>query len=304
MLKVFTSILLLSASLSLAQHAPAKRLTSFREGLKRDGILKDIQVDGYRYCVAETGKGKALVLLHGIVGSIYDWRFVLEPLSKKYHVIAIDMLGSGESDMPKKADYSVPAQARRVKGVLDALEVKKATIVGNSYGGGIALMLAADWPEMVENLVLLDTVCYADDIPFYVWLAKIPFAPELSAYLPIDMLARYVLCACYKNPDKVSEEEIDTYVEEVSSAKRRIAIVKQVDQVLPPDASEFENRLRTIKAPALVVWGTADTNLPIKLGKRLVKEMPDARLVEIESGHLPNQECPEEVTKLITDFVK
>ncbi len=128
---------------------PAGRLTPYRDRQLERGRIHDVELDGYRYCLLDTGgtDGPPLVLLHGLGGSLYDWRHVVDALAASRRVIALDLLGAGESSMPSTADYSVFAQARRVKGLLDALGIDRATLVGNSYGGGVALAFAQDWPE-------------------------------------------------------------------------------------------------------------------------------------------------------------
>ena len=249
------------------------RLTPFRDALLREGSLRDVDLDGRRYCVVERGTGPPLVLLHGLGGSIYDWRHLIRPLSESHRVIAIDLLGAGESDMPEGVDYSIAAQARRVKGLMDLLGAERASLVGNSYGGGIALRFAQDWPERVDRLVLLNSICYAEHVPGYVTLVKAPCAEWVAEKLPLGDMTRWVLRGCYRTVEKLGEEELDTYIAE-------------------------------IRAPSLLIWGTSDRTVPVELGRRLAKDLPNARLVELDAGHVPNQECPELVLPLMRDFLK
>jgi pimeloyl-ACP methyl ester carboxylesterase len=236
-------------------------------------------------------------------GSIYDWRHLLRPLASNHRVVAIDLLGAGESEMPGKEDYSVAAQARRVKGLLDVLGVGRASFVGNSYGGGIALRLAQDWPERVDRLVLIDSICYPENIPTYVWLVQAPCAVTVAESLPLGKMTRWVLRGSYRTVERLSEEELDTYLQELQAPGRRAAIVNIVRAVVPPDAREFESRLKSIRSPALLIWGKDDQTVPVSLGRRLVRDLPGARLVELEAGHVPNQECPELVLPLLRTFL-
>jgi pimeloyl-ACP methyl ester carboxylesterase len=286
-----------------AADPPSVRLTAFRTGLARDGWLRDVEVDGRRYCVADRGRGEPLVLLHGVGGSIYDWRHVLRPLSRDRRVIAIDLLGAGESDKPAGEDYSVAAQARRVRGVLEALGVERASLAGNSFGGGVALRFAQDWPERTDRLVLLNSICYAEETPCYLWAARLPGAERLVDCIPTGQPTRWVLRNSYGTASLLSEEELDSYIVEMGAPGRRRALVRTLRDVVPPDVREFESRLRTIRAPALLVWGKGDRTVPIALGRRLAAELPDARLVELDAGHVPNQEKPEEVVRLMREFL-
>src|SRR5579862_1132317 len=169
------------------------RLTDFRDEFFREGALRDLCVDARKYCVLDIGRGPVLVLLHGLGGSIYDWRHLIRPLSVSHRVVAIDLLGAGESDLPEGEDYSIAAQARRVKGVLDSLGVRQATMIGSSYGGGIVLRFAQDWPERVERLVLINSVCYAERIPAYVYLARAPWAGCIAETVPLGKATRWAL---------------------------------------------------------------------------------------------------------------
>lgn len=280
-----------------------KRLTPFRDELFREGALKDLEVDGRRTCVAELGSGPVLVLLHGLGGSIYDWRHLLRPLAERHRVIALDLLGAGESEIPENEDFSVAAQARRVKGLLDRLGATRATLIGNSYGGGIALRFAQDWPERVDRLVLINSICYAEDVPSYVTLSKAPCAECVAQTLPLGGMTRWVLRSSYHRAEKLTDAELDTYIRELEASGRRRAIVRVVRAVVPSDTREFEVRLRSIRTPSLLLWGTHDQTVPVKLGRRLAADLCDARLVELDAGHVPNQECPEEVLRLLRGFL-
>ena len=284
------------------REAPG-RLTPFREALHQEGALRDIQVDGRKYCIVEMGQGPAVVLLHGLGGSIYDWRHLLRPLARSNRVLAIDLLGAGESEIPEKEDFSIAAQARRVKGILDSVGLAKPSVVGNSYGGGIALRLAQDWPERVDRLVLINSVCYPEDIPSYVALAKAPCAECVAEVLPLGRITRWVLRNSYRTVERLTDTELDTYILELRAPGRRGAIVRVIRDLVPPDTTEFEARLRTLRTPTLLLWGIADLTIPVRLGRRLVRELPDAELIEIDAGHVPNQERPEEVLAQIRRFL-
>ncbi len=293
-----------SATLNSTVGAAPSRLTPFRDELFREGALRELCVDGRRYCVADLGKGPPIMLLHGLGGSLYDWRHILRPLARNHRVLAVDLLGAGESEIPETEDFSIAAQARRVRGLLDALAVPRATLVGNSYGGGVALRVAQDWPERVDRLVLINSVCYPEDIPTYVGLAKAPCAECVAETLPLGRMARWVLRNSYRTVEKLSDEELETYIQELRAPGRRRAIIQIIRAVLPPDTTEFEARLKTIRSPALLIWGKFDETVPIALGRRLLRDLPDARLMELDAGHVPNQECPDEVVTLMRGFLE
>src|SRR6185295_1383819 len=280
-----------------------ERLTPFRDELHRRGALKEVQVDGRRHCLFDAGEGPALVLIHGVGGSLYDWRHLLAPLAQDHRVIAVDLLGSGESEHPEREDYSIAAQARRLRGVLDALGIRRAAFLGNSYGGGVALRLAQDWPDGVDRLVLINSVCYAEHIPFYVSLAALPFAGAVAETLPLGKTVQKLIHYCNRTVGVLKDEELETYARELSEPGRRRALVEVLRAIVPSDLDAFEARLRTIDAPVLLIWGARDRTIPVELGRRLAAELPNARLVELDAGHVPNQERPAEVLRLLREFL-
>jgi pimeloyl-ACP methyl ester carboxylesterase len=279
------------------------RLTPFREALFREGALRDLEVDGRRHCLAELGQGPPLILVHGLGGSLYDWRHLLRPLAQDFRVIAIDLLGSGESDLPKDADYSIAAQARRLRGILDRLEVHRPVLVGNSYGGAIALHFAEDWPGRVDRLVLINSACYAEQLPAYVTLAKLPFAGCIAEVAPLGKATRWALANSNRTVSILSDAEFDLYAQELRRPGRRRAMVEVLRSLVPPNTAEFVARLRTIQAPALLIWGAVDKTIPVELGRRLAKDLPRAELVELDAGHVPNQERPDDVLRLMREFL-
>ena len=283
---------------------PALRLTDFRQALFVEGVLRDVEVDGRRYCIAELGEGSPVVLVHGLGGSLYDWRHLLHPLAADHHVIAIDLLGAGESDLPEDEDYSIAAQARRLRGILDTLGAEQPVLVGNSYGGGIVLRFAQDWPERVDRMVLLNAVCYAEHIPAYVTLARFPFAGCIAETVPLGKAARWVLANSDRTISILSDEELEIYTQELKRPGRRRAMVEVLRSIVPPSTTEFEARLKTIPTPALLIWGSVDTTIPVELGRRLAKDLPHAELVELDAGHVPNQERPDDVLRLMRDFLE
>jgi len=306
-MKALIGFLLASATLAFAQSVaaaaePDARLTPYRDEQVKRGRLRDVGLDGYTYCILEAGSGPTLVLLYGLGGSLYDWRHMIDGLSKKHRVIAMDLLGAGESSMPPNGDYSVVAQARRVKGLLDLLGVEKPTLIGTSYGGGVAIAFAEYWPDRLDGLVLIDSVCYADEIPWYVDLSRVPGAPGLVRILPVEEMVERTLRGCYRDPKRLTSDEVAMYTKELAPAERRASVVKTVRALVPKDLTEFHARLRSIEIETLLVWGESDDVVPIKFGKRLARDLPHARFVELPAGHVPNQECPQKVVDLVQRY--
>lgn len=119
-------------------------------------VVRYVRIHGHEVGYREAGAGPALLLLHGIAGSSWAWREVMPALAERHRVIAPDLLGHGESAKPM-GDYSLGAFASGTRDLLTVLGVERATIVGQSFGGGVAMQLAYQHPEVCERLVLVDS---------------------------------------------------------------------------------------------------------------------------------------------------
>ena len=115
---------------------------------------RSIEVDGVHLHYVEAGEGPPLLLLHGLNGSTFGFRLLAPYLTPHYRTIALDLMGFGYSDRPQHRDYSLGAQARLVDGFLDALGIERASVLGHSLGGAVAMHLALEFPERVDRLIL------------------------------------------------------------------------------------------------------------------------------------------------------
>lgn len=275
-----------------------RRLTLYREALYRSGQLHEVTIDGHRLAYADIGTGRALFLLHGFSGSLFDWRKMVFPLAERgFRVIVPDMLGAGESSKPADADYSVKAQGGRMARLLDHLRIEKTVLIGNSYGGGVALVVARQRPELVDRMILLDAYCYPDGLPAIAKPVRMPVIPEwFTGIVSLEAAARYLLPLT----DEMDPGDVEEYAREVGAEGRSMTIIKTLRSMLSDNLSEWEARLRSTYTSALVLWGGRDRTLPVDLGRRLARDLPQARLAIIEkAGHMPNQETPKEVLQHI-----
>ena len=117
-------------------------------------------IDGHKIAFREQGKGSPVILIHGIPTNSLMWRAIIPLLAKTHRVIAPDLLNYGQSTKPKSADVSINAQSRMIVKLMDALGVRRADIVAHDIGGGIAQLIAVNYPEKVRKLVLMDSVCF------------------------------------------------------------------------------------------------------------------------------------------------
>jgi len=272
----------------------------WRQALVDRGVMKRAG----ELVVLDEGSGPAVVLLHGLGGSAFDWRHQREPfLRAGFRVIVPDFLGQGYSGLPKGADYGVPAQAERVVAMLDALGVPRAHFVGNSYGGGAALYIAITHPERVEKLALLDAAAVPQEFPWYVSLARSePLGDIVFAITPKRMLVGMLIGFLVHRPESLTDAELDEYAHE-----HRFDIAGSVElsrALRVDDAKRLEPGLAGIRTPTLILWGAQDRVIPLESGRTLVARIPGATLEVIDQcGHVPHMEHPAAVTKRLLDFL-
>lgn len=139
-----------------------------------------VDLHGERIAYREAGVGEALLLIHGMAGSSATWRAVIPQLSEKYRVVAPDLLGHGESAKPR-GDYSLGAFAASLRDLLDELGISRATVVGQSLGGGVAMQFAYQHRDYCQRLVLISSGGLGPDVN---WILRILSAPGTELVLP------------------------------------------------------------------------------------------------------------------------
>lgn len=269
-----------------------------------------INVDGNQIAYIEAGQGDTVILIHGFGGSIWNWEYQYTELSTSYHVIILDLLGSGMSDKPDIA-YSPSNMVKFFEGFLDSLNIQKATLIGNSMGTGLAMAMALTAPKRVNTLILISG--FPSDIrasvasPYYqqfinrpppLWLAK--FGNWISGRWATKILLEEI----------IYEKQLITPVVVERSFQNR-----HKSDFLPPLFSfmvhmeqwgeQFGTRLNSIQHPTLIIWGAEDRVFPPNVGRELEETIPHASFEIIpEAGHMPQWERPSMVNALITKFLK
>jgi len=262
-------------------------------------------VDGVRIHYQEKGTGTPLLLIHGFTSSVFSWKDVFEPLSKNFHVIAVDLKGFGFSGKPD-GDYTRRGQANLVAHFLDRLKIDKAWLCGNSMGGDVSLNLAVQNPQRVAGLILIDSGGVKVEgggllTPGYLF---IPVVGRVLTSLALrsDKLVRKGLEKSFYDQSKITDDRVTAYYRPLQTRDGQLAALRARTQ-----ANEFpvEPDLGKISAPALIIWGADDALIPLAAGRKMNSLIKNSKLVVIEKcGHLPQEEMPEQVVDEITKFVK
>lgn len=285
-------------------YGKGMRLTPYREALAEAGRLRQVDVGDGRLCVADLGAGPPVLFLHGLAGSLSEWRHQLGPVCARRRVVAPDLLGAGESDKPVRGDYSIEAQAGRVRALLDALRLHRVEVVASSYGGGVALRLAVDHPERVSRMVLVAPVCYRERLPWFAAGCRLPGAAAVAEALRVPAWAAPVARRLSVHLAAATDDELQGLFDEINACGTRAAMVRWVRGALRSDARSVQAGLRHMRAPTLLIWGRQDPIVPVELGRRLARALPEGRLVELDGGHVPHLERPDDVLREMRGFLR
>ncbi len=262
-----------------------------------------------RLAVMDKGKGRPILLLHGFATSSFTWQAIEPELAKNHRVIAVDLRGFGASDKPLDDHYSIFDQADAIQALIEQENLKDLTIVGHSFGGGITLALALKAAEQghsrLRNLVLIDSIAYKQPIPIFFRLLQIPVLGEVSMTLvPPEVQAAQGLRLAYYDHDKITARAVAEYANTLYSPASKHALIKTVEQIIPPNIEEIANRYRTIKLPTLVLWCKDDKVVPAIFGRRLRADIVPSELVVFDHcGHMPQEEKPEDTARAIEAFL-
>lgn len=257
---------------------------------------------GVRVRYVRKGSGPAVVLLHGFASSIYTWKDVLPALAERHDVVAIDLPGFGGSAIIRPVDTA--AYPAVVVALMDHLGLERAAMVGNSLGGSIAAMVAAERPDRVSHLVLIDSAGFNFDPADRPWLLRLVAAPGVAALaerLPMRRLVEAGLRQVFFRDELVTEERIDEYAAPMLRPGAARAAAELLAAAGRPD---FPGLLARVRAPSLVIWGRDDTWIPVEHASRFTAAIPGATAAVIEScGHVPQEEKPQETAALVRDFL-
>jgi len=265
---------------------------------------RETYVDGHRIAYREHGEGSAVVLIHGIPTNSLMWREIMPQLSRSHRVIAPDLLNYGLSDKPDLADVSINAQSRMIIGLMDALGVRRADVVAHDIGGGVAQLMAVNFPEKIRKLVLLDSVCFDSwPIPEFKPLQQ----PEAEAAMSLDAfleMMREFMPGGVHNKAVMNNELIELYLKPWSTADGKRAFFRNLKRLNPEYTQAIAGALATLPHPTLVIWGDKDPFQKPEFAPKLTAAIPNAKLVWIkDAGHWLVDEKPDEIGGQIKAFL-
>jgi pimeloyl-ACP methyl ester carboxylesterase len=273
---------------------------------------EEIALHGHRVRFHRAGEGPLLVLLHGIASTADTWSPVVEPLAARHTVIAPDLLGHGDSAKPR-GDYSLGAYASGVRDLIAALGYDRATVVGHSLGGGIAMQFAYQFPERIERLVLIGSGGLGREVHLILRAATLPGSELVLALLGgawLRATGGALAGALARVGLKTGEDlaGVTGGIGSLADAGARGAFVHTARAAMDARGQRVSATDRLYLAadlPTLIVWGERDPIIPVAHGRDAHAAIPGSRLeVFAGAGHFPHRDAPARFVSVLEDFVR
>jgi pimeloyl-ACP methyl ester carboxylesterase len=265
--------------------------------------LRRLTLHGNRYAYRQAGEGPVIVLIHGITSDSSNW---------DYTVIAPDLLGHGESAKPT-GDYSLGAHASLVRDILHALGHDRATFVGHSLGGGVAMQMAYQFPERCERLILVDCGGLGREVSLLLRAATLPGSEYVlplltnARLLDAGRFAGKVMGAVGLGPGTDLRESARGHAT-LADRVTREAFLRTVRSVIEPGGQRVDATDRLYlaeRAPMLFIWGQHDSLIPVSHAHAAHRQVPTSRLEIFEdSGHFPHLDEPERFVQVVGEFIE
>jgi len=271
-----------------------------------------MELHGRRVIYRVAGEGPPVVLIHGMLNSSSHWQGVAGELAADYTVIAPDLIGHGDSAAPR-GDYSLGAHAASIRDLLAAIGVGRATIVGHSLGGGVAMQFFYQFPQRVERLVLISSGGLGQEVSPLLRTATLPGA---SALLSLTIHPR-VIGGLWDAGRRLRERGTATgiYLQAIARALRPLENAGARSAFLHTLRSVIDVRGQRVSAtdrvylldaiPTLIVWGERDNTIPVEHGHATHRALPSSAFCTIPGvAHFPHLEDPHAVARVLRDFVE
>jgi pimeloyl-ACP methyl ester carboxylesterase len=262
-----------------------------------------LTISGHSMVYHREGKGEPVLLVHGITTYSFIWRKIIPLLSTTYDVIAVDLLGCGDSDKPLDVSYAIKDHAERLYEFVTKLGLGKFHFVGHDLGGGMGQIFAVKHPEMLLDLTVINSVAYD------FWPVQ-PITALRTPVLRFFMMASFDL-GTFKlvvkrglyHKERMTDELMELFSEPMKTTEGRKAFLHFAKCLDNHNLMEIESDLRELAVPLLIIRGDADRYLGAAISERLHREVPGSRLVRIPTGgHFIQEDEPERIAQELIAF--
>jgi pimeloyl-ACP methyl ester carboxylesterase len=258
------------------------------------------QVGQHRLAYERVGSGVPVVLVHGITTYSFIWDSVIPFLSPGFDVIALDLLGCGDSDMPLDVSYSIQAHAERLHAFVQNLGLERFHLVGHDLGGGVAQIFAVRHSEMLSSLTLINSVAY-DFWPVQpVTALRTPIVRQLMM-ASFDLgTFRLVIRRGFYHKERVTPELLEKFMAPMQTAEGRKAFMHFARCLDNHNLTDISEDLHRMNVPTHVIRGDADPYLSAVITERLAEGLPNCRVTHIPTAsHFAMEDEPELVARAI-----
>jgi pimeloyl-ACP methyl ester carboxylesterase len=286
-----------------------------REALQKTelGEYEEIELHGHRVGFQAAGNGDQLIiLLHGITSTAEAWRKVMPRLAERYTVIAPDLIGHGRSAKPR-GDYSLGAYAAGVRDLIAVLGYERGTVVGHSFGGGIAMQFSYLFPEYVERMALIASgglgrevhpMLRAAVLPGSEWVLPL-LAREWSVKAGDAVRTVAGKLGLEAGPDLAEFARGYASLTEEGASDAFIHTMRSVIDHDGQRVSALDRLYLADQLPTMIIWGDSDPVIPVEHGRNAHRVVTNSRYVEIEgSGHWPMLDAPDRIVRELTEFME
>jgi len=274
--------------------------------------VQHVTIHGHRRAFVKVGQGPAVLLLHGLGCDHTTWDAVVEPLSRRYTVIAPDLLGHGRSAKPR-ADYTLGGYANAMRDLLTVLGIDKVTVVGHSFGGGVAMQFAYQFPERTERLMLVAAGGLGPEVSPAIRAISTPGFHQVMGLLTVPGVRHAGVAglrALAHAPLKLTRDldEVAAIYDTFKDPDARHAIRHVVRAVVDwrgQIVTMADRAYLTEEMPLSVVWGSDDAVIPVEHAARVADLAPRARIEVIpDAGHFPHKDHPRRFARILQDFIR
>jgi pimeloyl-ACP methyl ester carboxylesterase len=263
---------------------------------------KQLDVGGLRINYYEDGSGPDLVLMHGMFGDYLDWEPVLGLLARRFHVVALDLPGFGESGKPDVA-YTGEFFVEKLDGIVVELGLKEIILAGNSFGGQIAMLYARRHPEKVSQLVLVDSGGFREVPEAERVMARTILSRENLLGMPAAMIP-LIFSKVFAKESAEKERYMAKQTAKLKAADYPEYVRAVVQSIELSMATNLLGELPKIACPVLLLSGKEDSVVPPEQAEEAARRLPQATLQIMEGcGHMPQMEEPEEFARRVAEHI-
>jgi len=272
---------------------------------------REVELHGHRAVYRTAGSGPTVVLVHGMVNSSRHWEGVARRLADSYRVIAPDLIGHGGSATPR-GDYSLGAHAASIRDLLSTIEVERATLVGHSLGGGVAMQFFYQFPQRTERLILVSSGGLGHEVSPLLRAATLPGSAGLLRLATRPQVLSALVAAgaglrAHGNATGIYLQAVARALAPLQAPGSRRAFLQTLRSVIDARGQRVSARDRLYllgDMPTLIVWGERDRTIPITHGLQAHETIPNCRFETLpDAAHFPNLEDAEGLAAVLRDFL-